>query len=107
MADDRCSEPALENEQHSSRALSDEIRTVAEVAEELRCSRAHVHNCINGRVAGVSPLPAIHMGRRKLIRRSALERWKRSNERGANDGMIVASPEVDAVGPKGGETRES
>jgi excisionase family DNA binding protein len=87
--------------------IPDEILTVAEVAEELRCSKAHVHNCINGRVAGVSPLPAIHMGRRELIRRSALERWKRLNEKGANDVMMGKPPEVDAVRPMGGETRES
>lgn len=45
----------------------DDILTVSEVAVELRCSKAHVFNAINGKVAGVSPLPAIHMGRRKLI----------------------------------------
>ena len=58
----------------------DEILTVAGVASELRCSRAHVYNAIVGNVAGVSPLPAIAMGRRKLVRRSALEGWKRINE---------------------------
>jgi hypothetical protein len=75
----------------------DEILTVAEVATELRCSKAHVHNAINGKVSGVSPLPAIPMGRRKLVRRSALERWKRANERASIGAMIPASPEVDAV----------
>lgn len=87
--------------------FKDEILTVGEVAAELRCSKAHVHNAINGKVAGVSPLPAIHMGRRKLVRRSALERWKRLNEKGSIDGMIAASPEVDAVRPMGGEAHES
>lgn len=85
----------------------DEILTVAEVAAELRCSKAHVHNTINGKVAGVSPLPAIHMGRRKLVRRSALERWKRLNEKGSLDGMMPASPEVDAARPMRGESHES
>jgi excisionase family DNA binding protein len=87
--------------------FKDEILTVGEVAAEMRCSKAHVHNVINGKVAGVSRLPAIHMGRRKLIRRSALEQWKRLNEKGAIDGMIAASPEVDAVRPMGGEAHES
>ena len=87
--------------------IHDQILTVSEVATELRCSKAHVHNAINGKVTGVSPLPAIHMGRRKLIRRSALERWKRLNEKGAIDGMIAASPEVDAVRPVRGEAHES
>ena len=36
----------------------DEILTVREVADELRCSKAHVHNAINGKVSGGSPLPA-------------------------------------------------
>jgi len=85
----------------------DEILTVTDVAADLRCSKAHVHNAINGKVAGVSPLPAIHMGRRKLVRRSALERWKRQNERGSVDGMIPASPEVDAVRPMRGESHAS
>jgi excisionase family DNA binding protein len=81
----------------------DEILTVSEVAAELKCSKAHIHNAINGKLSGVSPLPAIHMGRRRLIRRSALERWKRANEKGSFDDMISPSPEVDAAG----RTREA
>lgn len=46
-----------------------EILTVAEVAARLRCSKAHVCNAINGKVRGITPLPAISMGRRKLVRR--------------------------------------
>jgi hypothetical protein len=38
------------------------------------------------------------MGRRKLVRRSALERWKRANERASIDATMQGSPEVDAVG---------
>jgi excisionase family DNA binding protein len=75
----------------------DEILTIAEVAAELRCSKAHVHNAINGKLSGVTPLPAIPMGRRRLVRRSALERWKRANERCIANGMIAPSSEVDAV----------
>ena len=44
---------------------TNEILTVAEVALELRCSKAHVYNVIAGRVDGVCALPAISMGRRK------------------------------------------
>ena len=72
----------------------DEILTICEVSTELRCSKAHVYNAINGKVAGVSRLPAIHMGRRKLIRRSSLEQWKRENE----IGILGQSSEIDAVG---------
>lgn len=87
-------------------SVHDEILTVAEVAAELRCSRAHVHNAINGKVAGVSPLPAIHMGRRKLVRRSALECWKRANERGTFN-AIVPAPEIDAARPMKGDFHAS
>ena len=43
--------------------LEDGVLTIPEVAAELRCSKAHVYNVINGRVKGVSSLPAIVMGR--------------------------------------------
>ena len=77
---------------------TDEILTVPDVARELHCSKAHVYNVINGKVEGVSQLPAICMGRRKLIRRSSLESWKKASEKGSlNDGTIPSSPEVDAV----------
>jgi hypothetical protein len=57
------------------------ILTIGEVALNLRCSKAHVYNAINGKVAGVSPLPAITMGGRKLVRRATLEPWKTTNEK--------------------------
>jgi len=70
--------------------LSDEreILTVKDVARELRCSAAHVYNVINGTVPGVTRLPAIGMGRRKLVQRYSLEEWKRKNEQGKDGGMI-------------------
>ncbi len=77
---------------------SEDVLTIAEVARDLRCSRAHVYNAINGKLTGVSPLPAITMGRRKLVRHSTLQRWKRANEHGAvGDGMLPPSPEVAPV----------
>jgi excisionase family DNA binding protein len=75
----------------------DGVLTVSEVAVELRCSKAHVYNVVNGKVRGVSGLPVIAMGRRKLIRRSALERWKRENERELRNAILTPSPIVDAV----------
>jgi predicted DNA-binding transcriptional regulator AlpA len=77
---------------------TDAILTVLEVAADLRCSKAHVYNVINDRVAGVSPLPVIAMGRRKLVRRCTLEQWKRTNERSPGRDMLPTSLEVDAVG---------
>ena len=67
---------------------SDSVMTVEEVAANLRCSDAHAYNLINGRVAGVSPLPAIQMGRRKVVRRSTLEHWKQVNEKTPPDGNV-------------------
>jgi hypothetical protein len=78
--------------------VEDRILTIPEVAAELRCSKAHVYNVINGKVSGVSSLPTITMGRRKLVRRGTLDRWKRANERVQSGNAILSeSPEVDAV----------
>jgi len=57
-----------------------EILSVAEVAAMLRCSKAHVCKAIHGKVTGVTPLPAISMGRRKLVRRESLEAWLAQND---------------------------
>ena len=68
-----------------------EILTVRDVALELRCSVAHVYNVINGKVKNVSRLPAIAIGRRKLIQRDTLEDWKKSNEQSDDDAMMQLS----------------
>ena len=57
-----------------------EIPTASEVARELRCSKAHVHNLINGKVHGTLPLPTVTLGRRRLVRRVSLDQWLRANE---------------------------
>ena len=75
-----------------------EILTVSEVAAELRCSKAHVLNAMNGRLKNVSRLPAIWMGRRRLVRRSALEMWLKANERGARSVILPSSTGIDSVG---------
>ena len=75
--------------------LTDPILTATQVAEHLRCSKAHVYKAIHGKVVGISPLPAIVMGRRKLVRRSALEQWKLQNER--NSVTLVAVADINAV----------
>jgi hypothetical protein len=68
-----------------------EILTVRDVALELRCSVAHVYNVINGKVKNVSRLPAIAIGRRKLIQRDTLEEWKKNNEQSDDDAMMHLS----------------
>jgi excisionase family DNA binding protein len=57
------------------------VLTVDEVAKELRCSKAHVHNLINGKVSGTQPLPSVCPGRRRLVRRETLIAWIIANER--------------------------
>jgi len=52
-----------------------EILTIREAAQLLRCSKAHVAKVLNGRVSGIPPIPHVAVGRRKLIRRVALEHW--------------------------------
>ena len=64
----------------SNRHETDEILTVPEVARELRCSKSHVYKLIRGEVDGVTPLSAITLGTRRLVRRCSLERWKQENE---------------------------
>ena len=56
------------------------ILTVKEVAGILRCSKAHVHNAIHGKVHGLPKLTHLTMGRRKLVRRDWLEQWLESNK---------------------------
>ena len=57
-----------------------DILTAAEVARELRVSKAHVHNLINGKVHNTPALPAVTLGRRRLILRASLNQWLRANE---------------------------
>jgi excisionase family DNA binding protein len=51
------------------------VLTVREVAAELRCSKAHVHNIIAGKVHDLPPLPVLRIGRRVLVRHDALSHW--------------------------------
>jgi hypothetical protein len=77
------------------RTNAQEILTICEVAGALRCSKAHVHNLIGGRVRGLPPLPAIHLGRRSLVRKESLVEWLDSNE--TKVAMIRSSPNIDAA----------
>ena|SRR5438876_6170175 len=61
-------------------SMPEELLTPREVAAELRCSKAQVYRLINGEVKDAPPLPAISLGRKRIIRRSSLETWKRDNE---------------------------
>jgi hypothetical protein len=73
----------------------DHILTAKEIAEELRCSKAQVYRLINGVVDGLTPLPTLALGRRKVVMRSSFEAWKRSNEQ--NRVTVTGDSEVNAV----------
>jgi predicted transcriptional regulator len=64
-----------------------DLLTLDQVAKMLHISKAHVSNVVAGRVDGCSPIPVLHLGRRKLVRRATLESWMKENDR------IAASPE--------------
>src|SRR5262249_7515124 len=81
----------------SSEPAVDAVLTVYEVAQELKCSKTHVYNLINNRVAGVKPLPTISLGRKKLIRRSSFEAWKRANEANGLGATLAAEPNINTV----------
>jgi len=66
-----------------------DLLTMAEVAALLHCSKAHVSNAVAGRLDGCPPLPALHLGRRLLVRRTSLEAWLKQSERD----RIQRSPE--------------
>jgi hypothetical protein len=80
----------------ATKSVAGDIMTVIEVACVLRCSKAHVHNLIGGRVRGLNPLPAIHLGRRSLVRKESLRHWLELNE--TRVGMIRSSPNIDTAG---------
>lgn len=60
--------PPERNEEHG-------VLTIAEAARELRCSKAHLHNIIHGKVPDLPPLPVLQVGRRVLIRAEAFRAW--------------------------------
>jgi len=60
--------------------LEFDLLTMAEVAKLLHCSKAHVCNAVAGKVRGCAPIPAVSLGRRKLVRRESLRQWIETNE---------------------------
>jgi hypothetical protein len=50
-----------------------------EVATDLRCSKSQVYRLMSGDVDGLTVLPHLPLGRKKVVPRSALEEWKRQN----------------------------
>ena len=74
-----------------------DLLTLAEVTELLHCSKAHVCKAVAGRVPGCPAIPAVSLGRRKLVRRATLLSWIERNEQSATPVMIPVSPVRGAV----------
>ena len=72
---------------------ADPILTAKEVAKDLRCSKSQVYRLMGGDVDGLTVLPHLALGRKKVIPRSALELWKQQNI----SGMIRGDSEKNAV----------
>jgi hypothetical protein len=51
---------------------------------------------MKGEVDGLTPLPTLPLGRKKVVMRASLEAWKIANER--NRAIVPNDSEVDAVG---------
>ena len=49
--------------------------TARRIADILLCSKQHVYNLANGKVAGVPSLPAIRLGRTLRFDRKSVARW--------------------------------
>jgi hypothetical protein len=71
----------------------DPILTANEVAADLRCSKTQVYRLMNGYVEGVTVLPHLALGRKKVVPRSVLEHWKQQNI----SGMIRGDSEKNTV----------
>ena len=69
-----------------------DLLTLADLAELLHCSKAHVCKAVAGRVRGCPAIPAVSLGRRKLVRRETLLGWIEKNEQTASNATIPVSP---------------
>jgi excisionase family DNA binding protein len=85
-----------------------DLLTLSEVAQILQVSKAHVSNVVAGRVRGCSPMPAVRLGRRRLVCRSSLETWIAENDRVAvNDNRKPVSGDHGRMSTSPEESRKS
>jgi hypothetical protein len=56
------------------------VLTVKEIADILRCSKAHVANVLNGKVPRLPMLTHLNVGRRRLVRKEWLVDWMDANK---------------------------
>jgi predicted DNA-binding transcriptional regulator AlpA len=71
--------PQTSRHDFSATSDVDPVLTAKEVAEGLRCSKSQVYRLMSGEVDGLTALPHLALGRKKVVLRSVLERWKRQN----------------------------
>ena len=57
-----------------------DLLTLAEVADLLHVSKAHISKAVAGHLPGCLPIPSVSLGRRKLVRRASLLAWIERNE---------------------------
>ncbi len=74
-----------------------DLLTIAELAAVLRCSKAHAAKILNERVPGLPRLPHLALGRRKLVRRAALDEWMRKVEVGGSQATVLSSSRQDSM----------
>jgi len=83
-----------------AKGLSTKLLTLSEVRIELKCSKSHVSNIINGLVPGLPKLPVIALGRRKLVLQPTLDEWLLRVEGvgGYDGGRLDSTPETHGKG---------
>ncbi len=57
-----------------------EILTVTEIADLLRCSKAHVERALEGTLSGVPRMAHLPVGKQKVVRREWLQEWMESSK---------------------------
>jgi hypothetical protein len=55
------------------------ILTISELAQALRCSKAHVHKALTGSIAGVPRLAHLSLGRRQMVATQWFDQWLEEN----------------------------
>ena len=83
-----------------TKGLSNELLSLSEVRIELKCSKSHVSNIINGLVPGLPKLRVIALGRRKFVLQPTLDEWLLLVEglEGYDGGRLESTPETHGKG---------
>jgi hypothetical protein len=82
-------------EKHATSPEDFDLLTMNDVAVLLHCSKAHVCKAVAGQVRGCPAIPALTLGRRKLVRRASLLAWIEQNE---HSGATIQTSPVRGAG---------